>query len=189
VQLSYQIDWDELRAIEPSLDEVSVHARTLAEAYNEPRNAPLLGHTAAMTEAEVLEHYESLYAHGARPFLLLVDGALAGDADVRGIALGKAEFAFLIASPDRQGKGLGTRFATMIHAYAFAKLGVDRMFASVIPVNVASRRVFEKLGYHTDDSDAARGFADPGDVTMSLDRGTFERRHAAVVADIRIRTR
>ena len=46
--------------IEPSTDEVARHAPALAVAYNDPRNAPLLGHTAALLRArEVLEHYAS----------------------------------------------------------------------------------------------------------------------------------
>ena len=189
MQLTFQIEWGELRAIEPSIDEVQKHAAVLADAYNHPRNAPLLGHTTMLGIDDVVEHYESLHAQSARPFLLFENAELAGDGDIRAIANGTAEFAFLIASPDAQGKGLGTRFATMVHAFAFAKLGIDRMFASVVPVNVASRRVFEKLGYRVDDSDGARAHADPGDVTLSIDRATFDRRHAAAMADIRIAVR
>jgi len=172
VTARYRIDWSELSAIEPTPDEVREHAAALAIAYNDPRNAPLLGHTSQLTEADVIEHYASMRTEGARAFLLFRDGALAGDGDLRGIANGTAEFAFLIASPDAQGKGLGTRFATMIHALAFAQ-GIERIYASVIPVNVASRRVFEKLGYVEDTSPAARAYADAGDVVLSLDRVGF----------------
>ncbi len=182
----YRVDWDELSVIEPTLDEVRTHAPTLAVAYNDPENAPLLGHTSELAEADVIEHYESLFAQGARPFLLLEGGALAGDADLRGIAGTTAEFAFLIASPASQGKGLGTRFAIMIHALAFAQR-LERIYASVIPANTASRRVFEKLGYVEDTSDDARAYGDPGDVVLSLERGAFTARHA--VADLRIAVR
>ena len=107
---------------------------------------------------------------------------------MRGIADGAAEFAFLIASPGAQGKGLGTRFATMIHAFAFARLDLARMYASIVPANVASRRVFEKLGYALDGSAAARAFADEDeDVVMAIDRATFERMHAAALAQIVLR--
>jgi len=186
VTAKYRIDWNELTAIEPTLDEVRQHAPALAIAYNDPRNAPLLGHTSELSEADVVEHYESLFAQAARPFLLLADGALAGDGDLRGIADGFAEFAFLIASPSAQGKGLGTRFATMIHALAFAQ-GIERVYASVIPANVASRRVFDKLGYLEDTRDAARAYGDEGDVVLSIDRATFVARHA--VGDIRFAVR
>jgi RimJ/RimL family protein N-acetyltransferase len=126
---------------------------------------------------------------GAHPVLLFRDGALAGDGDLRGLAGGAAEFAFLIAAPSAQGRGLGTRFATMIHAYAFARLELERIYASVIPANVASRRVFEKLGYAADDSDAARAFGDEGDTVLRIDRDEFLRRHAAAVAHIQIAMR
>jgi RimJ/RimL family protein N-acetyltransferase len=191
VQRRYRIDWQTpagaLTVLEPRLDEVRPHVPALVAAYNDPRNATLLGHTAALTEADVLEHYETLLETG-RPFLLLRDDAFSGDADLRGIerSLGRGicEFAFLIADPAAQGQGLGTRFATMVHAFAFAHLGLERIYASVVPANAASRRVFDKLGYGADDGRTARSFADPGDVTLSIDRGTFAREHAAAIEQI-----
>jgi RimJ/RimL family protein N-acetyltransferase len=189
----FRIDWStasgELCALEPRLDEVAEHVRVLAEAYNHPHNAPLLGHEAKISESEVLDHYESLLGQGAHPFLLYRDDELVGDGDVRGIADGAAEFAFLIMDTAAQGQGLGTKFATMIHAFAFANLPIDRMYASIIPANAASMRVFEKLGYEIDSSTAAREFADTGDVTMSVDRATFERLHAQAMAEIHIAMR
>lgn len=159
-----KITWDELVAFTPR--DVTPYAEALAAAYNDPRNTTLLGNTQAMTAADVVEHYASL----VHPFVLLQDGALAGDADLRGVANGAAEFAFLIASPSAQGKGLGTRFATMIHAAAFRVLGLERVYASVIPDNAASLRVFAKLGYVADDT---LGYGDPGDIVLRLDRARF----------------
>ena len=44
----FRIDWStaagELCALEPRLDEVAEHVTVLATAYNDPHNAPLLGH-------------------------------------------------------------------------------------------------------------------------------------------------
>ena len=118
--------------------------------------------------------------------LLVVDGALAGDADLRGIEDGAAEFAFMIGAPTSQGKGLGTRFATMIYAFAFDQLQLHHVYASVVPENVASKRVFEKLGCTVDDRAAARAYADePGDLVLSIDRETFHRINAAALAHIR----
>jgi len=190
----YQIDWTTpagaLVALEPSLEEVEPLAAALAAAYNDPRNAPLLGHTAELSPADVLDHYRALHEAGARQLLLYQGGALAGDADLRGIAGGAAEFAFLIADPAAQGKGLGTRFAIMIHALAFGPLALERIYASVIPANTASRRVFEKLGYAIDEGEQARAYADePGDVVLSIDRAAFARAHGAAAAEIRIRPR
>lgn len=184
--MRYRATWNELTAIEPTPAEVKKHAPALAIAYNHPRNAPLLGHTSELSVADVIEHYESLWAKGGRPFMLFENAVLAGDGDIRGVAHGAAEFAFLIASPDAQGKGLGTRFATMIHALAFSQ-GIDRMYAAVIPENTGSRRVFEKLGYREDTSEAGREYGDEGDIILALDKATFLAQHP--IAGIHIERR
>jgi RimJ/RimL family protein N-acetyltransferase len=190
----YRIEWStpagDLVAIEPRGEEVTAHAGELAAAYNDPRNATLLGHSEPIDADEVVEHYESMTEDGARPFLLFRDGALAGDGDLRKLGDGAAEFAFLVASPSAQGKGLGTRFALMIHAFAFQTLGLRRVYASIVPENVASRRVFEKLGYALDDSPEAARYADePGDLVMAIDRERFETLHAEALGAIRIAKR
>ena len=171
-----RIQWGPLSAVRPTIDEVHVHADALAAAYNDPRNSALLGNTQTMSRGDVVEHYEALLAD-AHPFLLFNEGVLAGDADIRG----GDEFAFLIAAPSQQGKGLGTRFATMIHVFAFRELELAALYASVIPANVASRRVFEKLGYR-EVAEPDRG--DPGDVVLRIDRATFESRPE--LAEIRL---
>jgi RimJ/RimL family protein N-acetyltransferase len=190
----YRIAWStpagELVAIEPRPEELAHHAAALAAAYNDPHNAPLLGHTEAMTEDDVIEHYAAVAGDGGRNFLVLRDGALVADADLRHVAGGAAEFAFLVAAVTAQGQGLGTRIATMIHAFGFAQLGLDRIYASIVPGNVASRRVFDKLGYAVDASPAARAYADePGDVTMVVERPAFQESHATHMAEIRIAMR
>jgi RimJ/RimL family protein N-acetyltransferase len=185
--MDFAIEWLDLVAREPSPGEVERHAPALAVAYNHPANASLMGHTQAIAAEEIVEHYADMAARGAHPFLLFCDDVFVGDADLRGIRDGAAEFAFMIAVPSTQGKGLGTRFALMVHAFGFLQLGLDRIYASVIPENVASRRVFEKLGYTADDSPAARASADePGDVTLVIDRATFEIRNAQALAQLRI---
>src|SRR6185436_1887800 len=122
----YQIEWatpaGKLVAVEPRLDELAGHLATLVAAYNDPHNALLLGHEAAIDEQDVVDHYASLLDDAAHPFLLFRDGALAGDGDLRRFHDRACEFAFLIAAVAAQGKGLGTRFATMIHAFAFTHL-------------------------------------------------------------------
>lgn len=178
-----RIEWGDLVAFEPTLDDVAAHLPALVTAYNHPLNAPLLGHTTELSAADVVEHYERMLGSNARPFLLTRDGELAGDGDLRGIAGGAAEFAFLIADPSAQGRGLGTRFALMIHTFAFDTLGLARVYAAVVPANVASRRVFEKLGYTLDISET---YGDEGDVTLGLDRATFLRVNASPVSEIQI---
>ena len=188
----YRIEWSSelgtLVAVEAALDAVTLHATELAAGYNEPQNARLMGHDAPFSPEEVVEHYQAMVGEGARPFLLFVDEALVGDADLRGIRGGAAEFAFMIAARDRQGRGLGTRLAQMIHAFAFVTLGLDRIYASIAPENLASRRVFEKLGYRLDLGAEARSFADePGDVTMVVRRTEFLLAHPGLLDELRIR--
>lgn len=189
VRIAWSAPQGELLAIEPTRDELEPHVPALAAAYNEPRNAAMLGHTAVLPAQAVRDHYATVHEEGGRAFLLLHGGALAGDADLRGFEDGACEFAFLVASPAAQGKGLGTAFATMIHVFAFGHLALDRIYASIIPDNVASRRVFEKLGYAIDDSPAARAYADEIDLVMSVERATFQRLHAAAAAAIRVEVR
>lgn len=188
-----RIEWSttagQLAAVEPSLDEVARHAGALAAGYNDPANAPLMGHKDEISPEDVVGVYADMFDEGARVFLLFCDGALVGDADLRGIHDGAAEFAFMVAAPSLQGKGLGTRFATMVHAFAFRELGLHHVYASVVPENTASRRVFEKLGYTLDDSAAARAFADePEDLVLGIDRASFERVALSQLPDIQIVT-
>jgi RimJ/RimL family protein N-acetyltransferase len=190
----YRIAWStpagELLAVEPGPEDLERHAAALAAAYNDPHNAPLLGHTEVMTEDDVIAHYASVSDDGGYNFLVFRDGALVADADLRHVAGGAAEFAFLVAAVTAQGQGLGTRVAMMLHAFAFAQLRLDRVYASIVPGNAASRRVFDKLGYAIDASPAARAYADePGDITMVVERPAFERSHATLMAEIRIAMR
>jgi len=189
----YQIAWStpqaHLVAIEPTGDELRRHAAALAEAYNDPHNAPLLGHTDRLGERDVLAHYAALAGTG-HGFLTFRDGALVGDADLRGVADGAGELAFLVGNVAHQGQGLGTRLATMLHAFAFRQLGLARVYVSVMPDNAASRRVFEKLGYARDDGPAARAYADePDDLTLVVERARFEAAHANEMAEIQITVR
>jgi len=179
-----------LLAYEPTFKELQAHAAALAAAYSDPHNAALMGHGAPFDAAEVLEHYQSMQAEGARTFLLFHAGQFAGDADFRNVASGAAEFAFMVAATASQGRGLGTRFAIMLHWFGFAQLGLERVYASIDPANAASLRVFEKLGFAVDSGPAARGFADSQrDLVMSIDRATFERRHAEVLPQIQLTSR
>ena len=184
--MGFRIDWTtdagQLAAIEATLDDVRTHADALARGYNEPRNASLMGHDEPLSPAEVVDHYADMIDDGARAFLLFRNGVLDGDGDLRGCHDGAAEFAFMIGAPDAQGKGLGTRYAIMIHAFGFREAGLHHIYASIVPHNTASRRVFEKLGYWLDDSAIARTFADePGDLVMAIDLATFQRVNADVL--------
>ena len=190
----YQLTWSTplvtLLAVEPDDDELGRSAALLTAAYNDPHNAPLLGHAEVLSERDVVSHYREVARAGGHNFLVFRDGALVADADLRRVANGTAEFAFMVAQVSAQGQGLGTRLAMMVHAYAFQILRLRRIYASVIPANTASRRVFEKLGYVVDGSPIARAWADePDDLTLRIERAAFERAHATALAEIQIAAR
>jgi RimJ/RimL family protein N-acetyltransferase len=178
-----EITWGALRAIEPTRAELARYAPLLAEGYNHPANAPLMGHTQIITPAEVVESYLLSIADGMRAFLFFDGDAFCGDGDLRNFRAKTAEFAFMIAAPNAQGKGFGTRFATMVHTFGFQTL--ERIYASVVPANTASLRVFEKLGYTIDETPEGRAYAEePGDITLSLPRAAF-----TAPSEIQCRTR
>jgi RimJ/RimL family protein N-acetyltransferase len=187
----YRVEWateaGRLAAREPTAADVAAAAPALAAAYSDPHNAPLMGHDHPLDADDVIAHYADLAAGDDRAFLLSVDGALAGDADFRDLDDGAAEYTIMVAAPAAQGRGLGTRFAIMTHAFGFRGLGLARVYVSIVPANLASQRLFARLGYRPDDSPAARAYIDePDDLTFSIDRETFERRHADALAAIRI---
>lgn len=214
IRIDWTTDAGALLAFEPTTAEVAQHASELSTGYNDPANAELMGHANLISPAEVIDAYTESIAGGMRAFLLFVMprggknppprrhsregplplwGAFAGDGDLRNFRGATAEFAFMIAAPIAQGKGLGTRFATMIHSFGFRRLELERIYASVVPHNTASRRVFEKLGYIADDTPAGREYADePGDLVLVLDRDTFVRRNfidSVALDDIKIGVR
>jgi hypothetical protein len=78
----------------------------------------------------------------------------------------------------------------MLHAFAFAELGLARVYASVVPDNAASLRVFAKLGHVIDASPAARAYADePTDLVSVVDRKRFIDAAGAALAAIAITRR
>ena len=184
--VEWQTPGDRLRAFEPTREEITRFAPLLAAFYNDAYNRSMMANTVAMTTDEVVEHYEGLRRKGGRPFLLERDGALLGDADLRHVTAQTAEFAILIGQRLEQGRGIGTRFAILLHALGFRGLGLERTFVSIIPANLPSQRLFAKIGYTRDDSFAARAFADERtDLTLSMSRATFENAHAPLVGEIR----
>jgi RimJ/RimL family protein N-acetyltransferase len=167
--------------VEPTPDDVRTHAAQLRAMYNDSHNRSMMGHD-AMTEEDVVEHFADMRQDGARAFLFFLDDVFVGDGDLRGIEDGAAELAIMIGARASQGRGLGTRFAMMLHAFAFRTLALSKVYVGIIPGNDASRRLFEKLGYKVDESPEARAYADhDSDVMMSTDRAAFEAMHAAAL--------
>ncbi|HXT97310.1 MAG TPA: GNAT family N-acetyltransferase [Polyangia bacterium] len=187
----WAVEWRQggelLAAIEPTAEELRRAAPALAAFYNDDHNRRMMAHAdEPHTPEDVVAYYEELRVEEGRPFLLYLDGVLMGDADFRNLEGDIAEFAIMIGGRAAQGRGLGTRFGRMLHAFGFGTLGLARIYISVIPANTASRRLFEKLGYQIDDSPQAREFVDePSDITMSLPRDAFDRARTDELAAIR----
>jgi RimJ/RimL family protein N-acetyltransferase len=168
-----------LRVFEPTPAEVQAAAPLLAVFYNDSYNSAMLTNERELTVAEVVETFQSMRADGDRPFLLEQDGELMGDADFRNIEGPEAEFAILIGHRAQQSRGLGTRYAAMMHVAALRVFSFHRIYGAVIPANIASRRMLEKLGYHVDKSPRAASFAETeDDIVMSIDLAQFERANA-----------
>jgi RimJ/RimL family protein N-acetyltransferase len=179
-----------LRVLEPTVTEVLAAAPLLADFYNDKYNSAMMTNSRDLTAAEVVETFESFRAVGGHPFLLERDGELMGDADFRNVEGSEAEFAILIGQRAQQSRGLGTRYAAMMHVAALRVFRFERIYAAVIPANVASRRMLEKLGYRVDKSQRAAHFADAEDeIAMSLDLVEFERAHADLLAKVVITER
>jgi RimJ/RimL family protein N-acetyltransferase len=127
---------------------------------------------------------------GGRRFHLFREGEFLGDADFRALEPTRAEFAIIVGSRAAQGKGLGRRFATMLHAFAFHTLGLERVYVTLLPANQPSRKMFEKLGYRLDESPQARSYVDEeSDLALSAGRTEFEAAQTAALPEIRIRER
>ncbi|MBI4864205.1 MAG: GNAT family N-acetyltransferase [Candidatus Riflebacteria bacterium] len=187
----YRIEWNDGRALlvasEADPEEVERQARTLSGWYNDDYNRGMMDHTCLMTPQDVVDHFHASQAQGGRVFLLYHDGELMGDGDFRGITCRAAEFAIMIGARTAQGKGLGTRFTTLLHAFAFRELKVLTASLTIVPKNVPGRRCYEKVGYAVDGSAEARAYADhDDDIAMSLPRDEFERRHGEILDQIRI---
>ena len=175
----------QLRAFEPTAQEIARYAPVLADYYNDPHNRAMMANTVDMTADDVAGHWHALWAAGGRPFLLECDGQMVGDADFRHLRETSAELAILVGKRSEQGKGLGLRFGILLHVLAFRALGIERVYASIIPVNVASQRLFARLGYVADETPAARAFADEAsDLTFSVARTEFEASHGDVLGEI-----
>lgn len=178
-----------LRAIEPTRDEILAAAPALASFYNDPYNRRMMANTVAMSAADVVASFDELRASGARPFLLYAGQRLMGDGDLRHLDrhANAGEVAILIGERASQGRGLGTRFAALLHAFGFRILGLDRIYASILPDNAPSLRLFARLGHTPDGGAAAQAFTDdPGDVTLSVARAAFEEAARALLADVRV---
>jgi RimJ/RimL family protein N-acetyltransferase len=179
-----------LRAFEPTPDEVRAAAVQLSSYYNDKHNRAMLTHEDDMSVKEVVDYYTDSRERGDRLFLLEQDSALVGDADFRHFDACSAEYAIMIGARNLQGRGLGRKFTTMLHAWAFRGLGLARVYVTILPANRPSLRLFELLGYGPDRSPRARSLIDEeSDVTLSVEGPAFEEQHGAMMDDVKFAPR
>jgi RimJ/RimL family protein N-acetyltransferase len=188
--VEYRDDQALLRAFEPTRAEIRAVAPQLSSYYNDEHNRAMLTHEEEMSAEEVVTHYEESHAEGDRLFLLERDGVLMGDADFRCFDAESAEYAILIGARDQQGRGLGKKYTTMMHALAFRGLGLARVYVTILATNLASIGLFQRLGYLPDASPRARELIDEeSDVTLSVDRASFEKQHKPMMDAVRFSAR
>ncbi len=172
IELKWKTEVGVLRARHPTRVELAAAAPAVTDWFNAPpgQNAKNLGMTPNQTVEDTREYLLRKLDAGIDRMLLYVDDKLVGYmffgdwhgpgpivpttasepetmsswADVPPTA---AEFGAMIGKPSTQGKGLGTRFAVMVHKYAVEELGLVRFVAGAYPWASGSRRLLAKLGY------------------------------------------
>ncbi|MDQ1533746.1 MAG: [ribosomal protein S5]-alanine N-acetyltransferase [Actinomycetota bacterium] len=137
-------DWDGWR-------DVRDRSRTWLEAW-EPR--PEAGVSDPVTDREAFRarcgawdrqrHFDAAYGFG----LFLIDGRFAGEVSLGSVQRGPFQSAFIGYWIDEAlaGRGYVPEGVVLLLRYAFDSLHLHRLEAAIVPRNLASRRVVEKLG-------------------------------------------
>ena len=81
--------------------------------------------------------------------IFLSDGRVIGDVALQGIEMANrsCSIGIGIAKRDDHGKGYGTEAVKLILHYGFSVLGMERITASTLEINIPAQRIFEKLGF------------------------------------------
>jgi [ribosomal protein S5]-alanine N-acetyltransferase len=89
-------------------------------------------------------HFDAAYGFG----LFLVDGRFAGEVSLGSVQRGPFQMAYVGYWIDEAlaGHGYVPEAVVLIMRYAFETLALHRVEAAIVPRNIASRRVVEKLG-------------------------------------------
>ena len=83
------------------------------------------------------------------PFIIEVDGQMAGQLNVANILHGSVSSASIgyWVTPDVAGRGVTPTAVALVSDYLFNQIGLHRIEIDIRPENAASLRVVEKLGY------------------------------------------
>jgi [ribosomal protein S5]-alanine N-acetyltransferase len=117
--------------------------------YSDPRVSRWIGDFSdpARTRRELRHNLRHQAEHGYA-FWAVEDGSgnLIGEAGLNHLEAGpEVEVGYTVA-PELWGRGLATELAERCVEIGFTELGLDRVVAVVLPGNLASRRVLEKVG-------------------------------------------
>ncbi|GAB4105828.1 hypothetical protein GCM10028790_48470 [Micromonospora taraxaci] len=85
------------------------------------------------------------------------------------VAGGEASVGYALL-PDWRGRGYATRAVRLLAAWAFGAAGIARLAAGTVPDNIASHRVLERVGFHSEGLQRGRL---PGLAGTRLDDLTF----------------
>jgi [ribosomal protein S5]-alanine N-acetyltransferase len=137
-------DWDAWR-------DVRVRCREWLETW-EPRPDPGSSDPVADREAfrarcgawERQRHFDAAYGFG----LFLADGRFAGEVSLGSVQRGPFQMGYIGYWIDEAlaGHGYVPEGVVLLMRYAFDALDLHRLEAAIVPRNIASRRVAEKLG-------------------------------------------
>jgi ribosomal-protein-alanine N-acetyltransferase len=85
----------------------------------------------------------------ALPFVIVVDGVLAGQINVAGVVRGSMDSAHVGYWVDQRvaGRGVMPTSVAMVVDHCFGAVGLHRIEVNIRPENIASRRVVEKLEF------------------------------------------
>jgi len=181
-KLNHALHWvkDGMRlvAIEPDEAKIRLHAEQIAAWYNDPHNHEMMTGLARHEDFDVIEFVTDLQKAGGHYFLLFCDGQLVGDGDFRNIKQDRAEFTLMIGGSEFKGKGLGTAFTTLLHAFAFDVLNLSAVYLTTVFQNEAALRCYAKVGYvRVDRLPEPDPDGQEDDIPMVLHRDAFRNRH------------
>ena len=133
-----------------------------------------------------LRYYERFAGYGFWAAIEKSTGAFLGWFHFRppkGSSLDEAELGYRLRKA-AWGRGYGTEGSRALIRKGFTEFGVERVVASTMAVNLASRRVMEKAGltlvrtFHQEWPDHIEG-EEHGDVEYALEKADWERQEAA----------
>ena len=128
-------------------------------------------------------HFDNAYGFG----LFLRDGRLAGEVSLGSVQRGPFQMAYVGYWIDRElaGRGFVPEGVVLAMRYAFEVLTLHRLEAAIVPRNIASRRVVEKLGMR-DEGTATRFLQIQGvyedHVRYAMTVDEWRERHGELVA-------